>query len=269
MRCALAEYVVGKALADHIFVDVAVPHSPEIQQAISTTLDFLEARTPRREAVVRCQLLASYGDDGEDEEPGSSSVIIGLASKAVCAALDPLLPAGRIRDEFYSRVEDLLYEASSLWEPLRESRCRYTAEMRLDQQELVRNEDYYEDYGVQVAGKASASAPGTHAHEMTMAKAMLPLFPQISTWRNVVVPAKVLWSDQAGVLDARAEMETAMRHDELYSTDTPHLVKRRRFSAVRPTPAQGIIAVKNETPPRAASGRSGNKGEEDSHVSGN
>src|SRR6266699_4103750 len=75
MRCAVAEAVIGQALADHIFVDMYIPG---IQWAVSTFLDRL-AGDSERQNIVRCQMLVGYDADDEGKQSAVNDAVNDVA----------------------------------------------------------------------------------------------------------------------------------------------------------------------------------------------
>ncbi|KAK1753988.1 hypothetical protein QBC47DRAFT_32982 [Echria macrotheca] len=214
MRCALVEYVFSKALADHILVDIPLPHAPDLQRAISTVCRALQSKNPRREALVRVQLLTEFGNE---EAPAQA---IGNALRDVCANTEMLFPVGRVRDDFVGKIEGLLQEATVIWEPLRASRSRINTELRLEHQSLEVNEDLYMDYGGQTG-------------DLSRADPLVPLFPEFTVgYDDVLCPAKALWSGQSEVVAAVAEME--VERQVARPQDATKSMLRRRLSMRQP-----------------------------------
>lgn len=102
----MAEFVVSKAMVEHVFVDVysSKPH-PWIR-AVSTVLASLECQSPDREALIRCQLLA----DNELDDDTRDQVVLNAANQVV-ETLRPMLPTSFLRDEFANTLQALFREA--------------------------------------------------------------------------------------------------------------------------------------------------------------
>ncbi|KAK0708555.1 hypothetical protein B0H67DRAFT_686606 [Lasiosphaeris hirsuta] len=223
MRCAVAEYVIGRALTDHIFVDMYF-RDPNLQHAVSTMLSYLETRDgyPEagdghaqsgyigRESIVRLQLL-SESNTGDDARLQA----ISSAKRDVCKALDSLLPSSITRDVFHSKLEEILERAIELWAPLQRSTFRVSAEFGLTAQ-LDRKYDFHSDFGPLVGGEKS--------------EPILPLFPQIGIRDEVIYGAKALWSDQTAVVAAKEEMEKAINHDRMKGHEAQKKIMKRRLS---------------------------------------
>ncbi|KAK3347162.1 hypothetical protein B0T25DRAFT_295904 [Lasiosphaeria hispida] len=236
MRCAVAEFIIGKALTDHIFVDMYF-RKPDLRHAVSTMLDYLEARDSyaeaedshaqsgylRREPMVRIQLLAEAETDNE-----ARLRVINSAKRDVCDSLDHLLPSSFTRDVFHGRLEELLAQAMDLWGPLQRSKFRASAEFAVTAQ-LDRQDDFYTEFGGPVEGE--------------QAEPIILLFPQISIANEIICSAKALWSDQAIVVAAKEELEKARNHGKMKKQEPPKKLMKRRLSVRQreiPVPSPGV-----------------------------
>lgn len=217
MRCALAEFMISKALVEHIFVDVLVPQDAHLQKAIADVCSSLELACSEREGFVRCQLLCGF-EETEDIRLLAINVAIGDVS----ATLDFLLPSGPTRQEFIAKLKDLFQEAMALWEPFRKSKQRISVEWRLEEQDLKPEEDFYADYGGQ--------------QNVAETKPIIPLFPEVIVGDTVVFPAKVLWSSQLAVVQAAAELEQGARNGR--AEGLARTMHRRRHSVKAPAQTQ-------------------------------
>ncbi|OIW24641.1 hypothetical protein CONLIGDRAFT_101504 [Coniochaeta ligniaria NRRL 30616] len=196
MRCAAAELVIANAMVNHIFTDIYIPGDVERQKAVSATLELLVMKNPRRESLVRCQLLAEYEIDTE-----ILSSVHQAAFDEICKVLDDLLPAGNPRDKFHTKLDALLGEALELWRPLQKSKNRVSAHLDFNAKVLKRDEDAYADYdGPNSQGAGAPRSPGFAGSEP-----VLLLFPLIYTSEEVVYQATALWSDQGAFIDAKNE----------------------------------------------------------------
>ncbi|KAB5582917.1 hypothetical protein GE09DRAFT_285463 [Coniochaeta sp. 2T2.1] len=194
MRCAAAELVIANTMVEHIFTDIYVPNDIDRQKALASALELLASTDPRREALVRCQLLETCDADAQ-----SLDSICQAAFEEVCAALDGLLPAGEPRDKFHAGLSALLGEALELWHPLQWSRTRISAHLFVSPKMLNRSEDAYPDYdGVNPQSAGGGGLPGSQP--------VMLLFPLIySSGRAVICPPTALWSDQGAFIDASNE----------------------------------------------------------------
>ncbi|KAB5566267.1 hypothetical protein GE09DRAFT_1186879 [Coniochaeta sp. 2T2.1] len=184
MRCAAAELVIANAMVEHIFTDIYVPDDLDRQKALASALELLASTDPRREALVRCQLLETCDVDAQ-----SLDSICQAAFEEVCVVLDGLLPAGDPRDKFHAVLRALLGEAMELWRPLQRSETRISAHLSVALKMLNRGEDAYPDYDG--ANPQSAGAAGLAGSQPVML-----LFPLIySSDQAEVCPAMALWSD--------------------------------------------------------------------------
>jgi hypothetical protein len=237
MRCALAEFTISKALVDHIFLDMYCPLDAELQRAISYILATLEEDT-RRERLVRCQLLAVFKGNVE-----TFSRAFTLAQLDIHAMLDPLLPAGSIRDKFHGQVDELLKEAIAIWEPLQTSKDRVSAELSLGLEELG-PEDRYGNYDT--TSDASIAQDCLSIQE----EPIVPLFPQIRMGDKILYPAMALWSNQAAVAEA-------IRFGRALGQSKPaHASLRRRMSV---TPAARVLSSPSPGSPPLPIRSSGDK----------
>lgn len=196
MRCAAAELVIANAMVDHIFTDIYIPGGIDRQKAVSATLELLVTKNPRRESLVRCQLLEEYDLDTE-----IISNVHQAAFKEVCDVLDDLLPADSLRNKFHSKLSALLGEALELWQPLRKSKSRVSAHLSMRTKILKRDEDAYPDYdGLRSQRTVTPGNPAFAGSEP-----VILLFPLICTSKEVVCSPTALWSDQGAFIEAKNE----------------------------------------------------------------
>ncbi|KAK3381721.1 hypothetical protein B0H63DRAFT_524405 [Podospora didyma] len=194
MRCAAAEAVFSKALVDHIFVDIYLG-VPSLQHAISATLDVLQSKSERRERLARSLLLAEFGPD-----QGKPQYAVKSAKEDCNKVLDPLIPAGPIRDAFYKSLDTLLNEAVELWEPVQRSKQRVSVELDLSLDlgiNIDEEEDSFPEYG---AIKTREGGGGGERN-----RPVLLLRPQICMGQEILLPAVALWSNQAALVEAKDE----------------------------------------------------------------
>lgn len=245
MRCAAAECVVINALVNHIFTDVHIPGAVDIHRAVSTTLDHL-SNDPRRESIVRCQLLAISESQGDN-----SHGVAQASSKEICSVLDDLLPAGEPRKRWQAKLAGLLNDAAVLWHTVQTSLKRVSPRLSLDAQileRLDRDEDSYGDYDS--SSGREAARPGSPTSTKT--RAVLLLFPMIcmSGHATPVFRPIALWSDQDAYVEARNELSQgsmSINASGVGLPDPARLQSTRRRNSIR----------KAQTPVATASSSSG------------
>ncbi|KAK3384651.1 hypothetical protein B0T24DRAFT_674396 [Lasiosphaeria ovina] len=236
MRCALAEYVLSKALVEHIFTDIYFPGDVGRQEAVSTVLEELEALNPCRGVVVRCQLLSVF-KAGEEQH----SMAVEFAKEDIFKVLSPFLPVGPIRDDFEQKIEMILREAIVVWESPQRSKNRITAELSVDSEYLERD-DCYPEYG-EVNVPPNAVSPG---HSDGKDTALVPLRPQFSTNQDILLPAVVLWRNQGATVNAMVELESARQRSPGQTSGLGRQHTKRRQSinhAARPASATGLPSL--------------------------
>lgn len=217
MRCAAAEFVISSALVNHVFTDIYLPETAGAQNAISTTLQLM---APRRESIVRCQLLAEF--EATDE---TTSRIVEIATNEVCSTLNHLLPVGRARDDLQQMVRELFNCAVSMWRPLQKSKDRVIVEFLESLDDLERG-DRHVDYD------EGSLTGNTGQPKNQNGQAVLPLFPQISVKDIMLIPGIALWSDQAAFIEARMEMDRlSFGRAAGPQTSRPPVTRRRMSSS--------------------------------------
>ncbi|KAK1764407.1 hypothetical protein QBC33DRAFT_561799 [Phialemonium atrogriseum] len=232
MRCAAAEFIISSALVNYVFTDIYLPEMAGAQNAISTTLQLM---APRRESIVRCQLLAEF--EATDE---TTSRIVEIATNEVCSTLNHLLPAGRARDDLQQMVRELFNGAVAMWRPLQKSKDRVIVEFLESLDDLERG-DRHVDYD---EGSLTGSTGQTKNQN---GQAVLPLFPQISVKDIMLIPGIALWSDQAAFIEARMEMDRlSFGRSAGPQTSRPPVTRRRMSSS-------GTTARGSQSPPTKGS----------------
>lgn len=252
MRCAAAELVVINAIVNHIFTDVYIPGAVQVQKAVSTTLKLLE-KDPRRESLVRCQLLAEFEIQAE-----TSRSVAQAALNEVCAALDSLLPAGEPRQRFHTKLAELLNDAFELWQPLQISKERVYADLSVDAQMLDRTEDSYSDYDY--CGARESARPRSPTSTSTQAVHLL--FPMICMGEHPIFDPKALWSDQAAFVEARSELvgdRTSVHGSMGGAVDAtrPQMARRRNSASIRMPQSPIASALPSSSLINGSSGVSG------------
>ncbi|KAK0709880.1 hypothetical protein B0T26DRAFT_427898 [Lasiosphaeria miniovina] len=238
MRCALAEFVLSKALVDHIFTDIYFPGHVGRQETLSTILGELEELDPRRGAAARCQLLLVF-EAGEEQH----SMAVEFAKEDIFKVLRPFLPVGPIRDEFEQNIEAILKEAIAIWESMQRSKNRITAELSVDSEYLERD-DCYPEYG-ELTVPPNTISPG---HSDVKDTALVPLRPQFSTNRDILLPTVALWRPQEATVNAivELELESSRKRSPGQTSGLRRQVAKRRQSidyAARPASATGLPSL--------------------------
>lgn len=231
MRCAAAECVVINALVNHIFTDVHIPDAVDIHRAVSTTLDHL-SNDPRRESIVRCQLLAVSESQGDN-----SHGVAQAASDEICTALDSLLPAGEPLRTWQAKLAGLLHDAWVLWRSVQPSLKRVSARLSFDAQTLEildRDQDSYGDYDS--GSGREAARPGSPTSTKT--QVVLLLFPAICMSGDAIplFGPIALWSDQAAYVEAgneRAPRSMSINGSGVGLPDPARLQSTRRRNSIR------------------------------------
>ncbi len=210
---------MAQALVCYVFVDIWLPDQLQLQGDISRVLASLADEAPRRETLARCQLAAAFKPD-KDTRPRA----IQSAMDFLHAELDHLVSSGP-SNELYANIEELLNEGMSLWAPVQQSKCRIGAVASICPKDLVREEDFYAEYGQVPEASPGMDVPGP----------IVCLFPQISTEEQIIFPGKVLWPDQPAVLMARAELENDKIRSQPNGGEKAKLLARRRLSIQQET----------------------------------
>jgi hypothetical protein len=208
-----------------------------LSKALSTVLQYLEIRDPKREQLVRRQLLVDYEVTDETREQ-----TVRNATSDVIATLGQLLPTNPSLHGFVSTLESIFQEAMEVWEPLQRSTHRPNVNFKLDPSYFEPAEDCYAEYG-----------PARSETNTGISSPVLQLLPEISIGDRMLMCPKVLWSDQKAVVAARLELERDRQRGEGAS---PSLTRRRMSvrhgassvpQSPRPSPTYAQVKDKGET----------------------
>jgi hypothetical protein len=250
MRCAAAELVIANVMAEHIFTDIYLPGEVDKQRAVSSTLELLAQKEPKREMLVRCQLLEELSADSE-----ILSAVESNAFKEICKYLDHLLPAGNLLNEFHAKLKRLLREAVQLWHPLQRSESRVSAYVSVTPDMLNRDDDAWDDYDKR--SNQHAVTPSPIAFQSS--QPVVILFPLICANDQMVAPPMALWSDQGAFVEAKNEEDRSSVGRGavgMNTTRSPTIQRRMSSSARSPTlqgSAQSIAGPLNGGPPVSGS----------------
>ena len=268
MWCATVEAIIGKALTEHIFVDFYHPEDAGVREAMSKVLDAL---SPARQRMVRCQFLAD-NPWNEDDDGMETEVTVEAAEAAlteVSTKLVPLLSDQPVGDGLLDKLLELFLQAAAIWSRIQRAPWRAVASMSPDTVTLDGSlpTGRHNEYGDFATTTNDKSAP----HPDVSATAT-PLFPRIEfrgeETQGTLFWGVALWPHQTVVIQARQEVEAFnngrdMRNGDLRLSSG---AKRRMSIAPGSSPASptyssaSLKSPKAHRPPPTSNGPQGKAG---------
>jgi len=236
MWCAMVEEAIGIAIQKHIFVDFYYPGDPLVRNAMSTALDAL---SPLRQRVVRCQFLA----DGAPTEDDCHAAA-GAALRDVSTTLAPVLSDQAPGESFRDCLGDLFLEATDVWGEIQRARGRAVATMSPemaapDGENAIGR---HAEYGPLLTPQNGVSGTGAEP-----AASVTLLFPQVlirdDKKQTKVFNGFALWSNQKVVFQARRDSDALNNTRGTRAGDLrlPGTTKRRMSIASGSIPASPTV----------------------------
>jgi len=196
----MVEAIVGQALTKHVFLDFYRPEDPATRRAMSTALDAL---SPQRQKMVRCQILADNPPSEEDYRAAAEA-----AQGDVLTRLVPVLSDQPPGEGLLDRLLELFMEATEIWGEVQRAPWRAVVSMSREAVKLGGDDatGNYTEYGQFVTTQDDKTMPH-HDAPVTVT----PLFPRIvfqdGKKKGSLFDGVALWSNQKVFLQARLEAE--------------------------------------------------------------